>query len=385
MDQFVKDVSVSFPCRAKQLKELYQLFGQPHHPIPSSMYLNGSPGVGKTTLIMKTLDYLSIRYAFVDCIEYYSPKMLYENIINMLRGHKLIQNNNFENFAPCDSSENFLDQLNELDAGERYVIVLKHFDRLHEMDANVLPVLMRLNEFVPGINISCVLIGSRSATQHISYQGLVSVYEIHCEQYSKTDLFQILLLQTDHLSRTMKNLALEDEIHKGQTEERIAIIDDLQVDFFNSYFSVFLDTFYGICRNVKELVYLSNANFPIYCKPVIDGTIKKNDVRKLWKNMEMPFKIALGMIYCRVDQKADSIQNKNSIENSTEITVSSSNKSALQQLELPFYTKYLLIAAYLASHNDAKIDKRLFVKHHGKQKKRLQNLRTNAVVRQKSD
>lgn len=67
-------------------------------------------------------------------------------------------------------------------------------------------------------------------------------------------------------------------------------------------------------------------------------------------------------------------------KNATEITVSSSNKSALQQLELPFYTKYLLIAAYLASHNDAKIDKRLFVKHHGKQKKRLQNLRTNAVV-----
>lgn len=62
--------------------------------------------------------------------------------------------------------------------------------------------------------------------------------------------------------------------------------------------------------------------------------------------------------------------------------MSSSNKSALQQLELPFYTKYLLIAAYLASHNDAKIDKRLFVKHHGKQRKRLQNLRTNAVVRE---
>lgn len=67
-------------------------------------------------------------------------------------------------------------------------------------------------------------------------------------------------------------------------------------------------------------------------------------------------------------------------DSSTEITVSSSTKSALRQLELPFYTKYLLISAFLASHNDAKIDKRLFMKYHGKQRKRVQNIRSNAVV-----
>lgn len=64
----------------------------------------------------------------------------------------------------------------------------------------------------------------------------------------------------------------------------------------------------------------------------------------------------------------------------TSNTVQSSTKSEVQKLELPHYTKFLLIAAYLASHNDAKIDKRLFVKHHGKQKKRLQTMRTKAVV-----
>lgn len=55
-------------------------------------------------------------------------------------------------------------------------------------------------------------------------------------------------------------------------------------------------------------------------------------------------------------------------------------RNEIQQLELPFYTKYLLIASYLASHNDAKIDKRLFVKNHGKQRKRLKTIRSNAVV-----
>ena len=38
-------------------------------------------------------------------------------------------------------------------------------------------------------------------------------------------------------------------------------------------------------------------------------------------------------------------------------------------VELPFHSKFLLIAAYLASYNPAKSDKRFFVKHHGKQRK----------------
>ncbi|XP_046809916.1 origin recognition complex subunit 5 [Lucilia cuprina] len=54
-----------------------------------------------------------------------------------------------------------------------------------------------------------------------------------------------------------------------------------------------------------------------------------------------------------------------------------------QSLELPFYGKYLLIAAFLASHNSAKEDKRLFVKHHGKQRKRMQTVNAKAKVSEK--
>ncbi|XP_049531351.1 origin recognition complex subunit 5 isoform X2 [Anopheles darlingi] len=55
----------------------------------------------------------------------------------------------------------------------------------------------------------------------------------------------------------------------------------------------------------------------------------------------------------------------------------------VQQLELPYYAKYLLIAAYLASHNPAKEDKRLFLKSHGKQRKRMQTVNARAKVSEK--
>ena len=41
-------------------------------------------------------------------------------------------------------------------------------------------------------------------------------------------------------------------------------------------------------------------------------------------------------------------------------------------VELPFYSKYLLIAAYLASYNPAKTDRKFFAKHSGKVNKRAQ-------------
>lgn len=303
MEKCIADISIEFPCRKKLLTELYQLFGYPEHRLPSSVFLYGAAGVGKTSILLKTLGYLQITHAMIDCIEHYAPKMLYECIVNVFRGHNLTQNNNFENFAPCDSTESFIDEMSALDTIKQYVLVLKNYQRLRDMDANILPVLMRFDTLLPGLNISCILIGSKSTTQHISELGLVPCHNIHCDHYGKTDLLKILLLQMDHLKQTMQKLVNEDRANWAKKEERMAIIDDLAVDFYSGYFSIFLDTFYSICRNVKELLYLSNANFPIYCKPVIDGLIKKNDMRKLWKNMELPFKTAMGTIYCRVDQK----------------------------------------------------------------------------------
>jgi origin recognition complex subunit 5 len=43
--------------------------------------------------------------------------------------------------------------------------------------------------------------------------------------------------------------------------------------------------------------------------------------------------------------------------------------SAVTAMELPYYAKFLLMAAFLASFNSPKYDRRLFAKHHGMKKK----------------
>ena len=65
---------------------------------------------------------------------------------------------------------------------------------------------------------------------------------------------------------------------------------------------------------------------------------------------------------------------------SADAITNQSVRSLVETLELPYYAKYLLVAAFLASYNSAKEDKRLFVKHHGKQRKRMQAVNKAAKV-----
>ena len=48
----------------------------------------------------------------------------------------------------------------------------------------------------------------------------------------------------------------------------------------------------------------------------------------------------------------------------------SSSAPYILSFDLPYYAKFFLIAAYLASNNPAKADRRLFVKNHGKERKK---------------
>lgn len=123
---------------------------------------------------------------------------------------------------------------------------------------------------------------------------------------------------------------------------------------------------------MKELRLVAAECFPAYCEPVRDGTIPAHDSMKLWRNITKTLRAALSTMYMRIGTKA------------TGSGVAPDGTAWLaQNLELPYYAKYLLIAAYLASNNAAKEDRRLFMKNHGKQRKRMQAVNARAKVTEK--
>ncbi|KAM7316005.1 hypothetical protein ACRRTK_024685 [Alexandromys fortis] len=85
---------------------------------------------------------------------------------------------------------------------------------------------------------------------------------------------------------------------------------EYSADFYAAYINILLGVFYTVCRDLKELRHLAVLNFPKYCEPVVKGE----------------------------------------------------GLSAYTHVELPYYSKFILIAAYLASYNPARTDRRFFLK-----------------------
>eukprot|EP00794_Sanderia_malayensis_P017924 gene17924-19706_t len=132
-------------------------------------------------------------------------------------------------------------------------------------------------------------------------------------------------------------------------------------DFFFSYCQLLISVFHLACRDLNELRHLALLNFPKYCEP-----LKKNDekdVRKLWRNIEPHLRQCLLTVYLREvsDTQWEEMQQ-------TDINITCKQKLPL---ELPYLSKYLVIAAFLASHNPSRTDRRFFCKSsYGKMSKR---------------
>ena len=146
-----------------------------------------------------------------------------------------------------------------------------------------------------------------------------------------------------------------------------------------------LSVFFTITRSLTELVHIARLNYVQYQHPVTTGLCSHTDTKKLWSNIEPHLKKCLSTVHLRevASKQLTSEQEmmvredqSNSIMSlsSNNIGPTITNPTRLN-IELPFYSKFLLIAAFLASYNPAKSDKRFFVKHHGKQKKTMSSIK----------
>merc|ERR1719219_2557783 len=104
-------------------------------------------GTGKTFTLRHLLSQHGARlsYAFVDCIEAYQPKLLYQSILDQLGASDV----------KCDNVSDFARLLADQVGQSKAVIVLENAERLRE-DFSLLSVMTRLQELTR-CNISTIL------------------------------------------------------------------------------------------------------------------------------------------------------------------------------------------------------------------------------------
>ncbi|XP_053571088.1 origin recognition complex subunit 5 [Bombina bombina] len=329
-------------CRESQVSTLLAIFGERSHLSFPSIFIYGHTGTGKTYVLQTMLSVLELPHVIVNCVECFSPRLLFEQILNQLHNHCPSAENEYSSYERCDTFNEFVRLYKKATSShdlqdETLYIVLDKAEHLREMDANLLPGFLRLQELTES-NMTVIFLSEIVWETFRPNTGCFEPLTLYFSDYSKGELQKIL--SSDYP-------------------------DEYAADFYASYMNILLSVFYSVCRDIKELRHLAALNFPKYCEPVIKGEAKESDSHKLWRNIEPHLKRAMQTVYLR---EISSSQWERMQEEDREAS-QLKGLSAHAHVELPYYSKFLLIAAYLASYNPARTDKRFFLKHHGKIKK----------------
>ncbi|XP_076845870.1 origin recognition complex subunit 5 [Brachyhypopomus gauderio] len=323
-------------CREEQAGALLALMGEPQQYSYPSVFIYGHRSTGKSHVVLTILTELQLPHAAVSCVECFSGALLFEQVLMALFGPEA------PSLLPrCPSLSDFVRVYRQMSSEEpanqtRY-IVLENAEQLRNMEANLLPGLLRLQELVDD-NVTVILLSEIVWDKFRPSTGCLEPLLLHFPDYTKAELQQILCLCS----------------HPSYTPE-----------LYSSYINILLGVFYSVCRDLRELRHLAALNFTKFCEPLEKGEAKESDTHKLWRKIEPHLKRAMQTVYLR---EVSSVQWEQQQMDEKEATALR-GLSAHTHVELPYYSKFLLMAAYLASYNPARTDRRFFIKHHGKIKK----------------
>lgn len=306
---------------------------------PQVIFAYGNQSTGKTLVLKKYFENSNIFHTFINCQEYNTVRGLLEAIINQ---SEWLSSEN-EEYIKIDSICTFMEHLMEVEREKSFLIVLDNAENLRNIDVNLMRMLFNLQQLT-SLNVSLILISQLPFEKFHSKSGDIRPNIIHFPSYTKEEIVQILTKDFGKMLHKNKGLVVDSRA----TEEYIQLI---------------LNVFYKACKDLTELKFVCIKFWDTYWQPVLEGQIGETETQKLWKNISKSLKTGLSNLYQRTIEEA----------NKTDAP------AKIKVVDLPYYTKGLLVAAFLASYNPLKNDKRLFVKYHGKQTKRLQTVNKNAV------
>ncbi|KAI9025999.1 origin recognition complex subunit 5 C-terminus-domain-containing protein [Phycomyces nitens] len=377
MQEIQHDLEVRYPGRSKEISTLIGLMGNPADAVVPSVFIYGHPSSGKTSVVKAVMERTLERssWAYANCVERYTPRMLFEHTLNQWCDWTPAWENKFMNVCKADTALQFVkaiqdgvmvdSKMTELGVESTLYLILDRAERLRDMPPTLLPVLLRLSEMTQR-NVCVILISTVVFEKFRVKGGSYEPLFIRFSDYSKQDTLQIILM--DLLASERKITVIPDEEDSDQ-EEKVVELDD---DFFMSFAEIIYSIFNHNCKDLNELRYFSALLFPLYLQPVQQGRVDIHEKAKLFKFAQPYFAEATGKLYLREVSSAEWIKETHEIEEQdpTEKPAQSFLAHEKSGFDLPYYTKFLLLASYLASYNPARFDVRYFAKMGEERKKK---------------
>ncbi|TGZ61977.1 hypothetical protein CRM22_007690 [Opisthorchis felineus] len=362
--------------REREQRELLALLGQ-NDPVTSCIVLTGPSGCGKSVLLSSTFTQLQRLYGqkwiLVSCLEgccspthsisaNVSSKLLFELIIHSVVSKYIPQST--KTAYRCDGSAAFVEILSDLlrtmkkadpISSVSLVLVLDQAEKLRDSDPLLLPLLVRLGSLVQD-NLD--LIDNRIDARLVTLLITRSPWE---KFSSGTFHLEPVVFAMSSYSRDQMTQILLSLRPPEASELR-----------FNRFVDLLLTVCFPVCRSAGEIIHLMQVNWPAFEEPVVKGLVGPDDEWGQWKLAQPTLKRSLATLYLRPQTSSTSCADGEGIIPAT-------------TLELPYFSRFMLIASFLASYNPREADKKFLVKNTGKlstQRKRREKKteRTNALL-----
>ncbi|KAF8794957.1 origin recognition complex subunit 5-like [Argiope bruennichi] len=323
--------------RENEISFIKRYMGYPSSfPYPS-LLIYGHTTTGKTLVVLELMKSSNVPYVWINCHESCNAQSLFAKVIQVLcPGDTEKKINNMHEFL------NFL-RIKLKEAFETTYLIFDCAEVLRKEDPFLLSVLLKL-QMLTTVNICTIFISELPWRAFRSQVNCFDPISLHFQDYSKDQIAEILTLDCP---------------------------PEHTVVFYKSYVNVIMKTFFILTTNISELRHLAEINFEKYCEPLQEDDDIEVSSFRLWKNIEPTLKEAMGSVYLREISSSKwkaycSTKDQNSENKCSIITLDKFSATR----ELPFYSKFLLLAAYFASYNPPKSDFRHFVKNQGKQAKK---------------
>ncbi|KAI0220862.1 Origin recognition complex subunit 5 [Massospora cicadina] len=306
----LNELAVKYPGRSQQISKLNNLVGRG---------------------MLETLHGASNVYAFINCAEAFTPRIIFERILNTFNGSypTFPPAPNAKSYIRCSQLPIFIELLGSVIAKRRDVftwfLVFDQVERMRDAAWNFLPVLFKLSEKTGG-NFSVILIGKVPWENLRPSLGVREPVIVHFPEYTRQELVEILARTSPHTLPP----------YSGTVKRNGKV--------FREFAAILYDTAYRFCRNLTEMQHLATQIYPHYVKPLLDEPNLEHSTPALFAKSKPHFENATRSLYTR-GSASNGLQPK---------------EQASSLLHLPHYAKFLLVASYLASYNPAKSDLEYF-------------------------
>ena len=348
-------VDARLPGRRAVTASLLSRFG-PRASLVEPLFVYGDAGVGKTAVTRSVLHAARLPFALVDCIEVYSPRLVLTMLARRLHaslralgaktlpatrdGPDLARMNDFAG----ELRSTLLPAAEQAQLGTVY-LVLDNAQRLLDGDPALLAAMLRLDEMTGMGNVTPVFLSTIGLEHFRSAMGIREPILIFLRPYTKSEMKTII---TADVRERQPELAAAVDVAK----------------FVELVYDVVSDA----CRHLVEVRHIVLLLLPKYAEPVLDGAVEQADSVKLFSRIRPLLNPVLRRIYLR-DLSADDLDEDSKTLAKASTSRGGANKSVIDY-DLPFFSKYLLLASFLASYNPVKTDVRFFANVRARRQKR---------------